>query len=73
MNAIPDHSIFADTRFRVANDDLEIVPAFLAARRTEQRLMAFAAILAVAVLTLTLVNGYLALQPVPDATFAFRV
>lgn len=73
MNAIPEHSIFADTRFRVANDDLEIVPAYLAARRAERRLMAVAAVLAVAVLALTLVNGYYALQPVPDVTFAFRV
>ena len=57
----------------VANDDLDIVPAYLAARRTEQLLMAAAAVLAVAVLAMTLVNGYHALQVVPDATFAFRV
>ncbi len=73
MNAIPDHSIFAEARLRVANDDLQIVPAYLATRRTERRLMAVAAALAIAVLSLTLVNGYYALQPAPDATFAFRV
>lgn len=70
---MPNHQIFAGSYFEAANDDTEIVPAHLAARRRERRLMAVIAALAVAVLAATLVNGYYALQPLPDTTFAFRV
>ncbi len=42
--------------------------------RREHRLIAFtAACLAAIVLAATLVHGHRALQPPPDATFAFRV
>lgn len=73
MNAMPNHQIFAEASFVAANDDLDIVPAHFAARRTERRRVTVAAILAALVLAVTLVNGYSALQPLPDQTFAFRV
>lgn len=73
MNAMPNHQIFAGSYFEAANDDIAIVSTHLAARRTERRLMAVVSALAAAVLALTLVNGYYALQPLPDPTFAFRV
>lgn len=61
---------------RAANDDAEadIVPAHLAARRVERRIMAGAAILAVAMLATGVVQNYGAFRDLPDAVSnAFRV
>lgn len=73
MNAMPNHQIFSFATFAAANDDRAIAPVQRVALSTERRLMAVAAVLAAVVLAMTLVNGYIALRPVPDATFAFRV
>ncbi len=60
--------------FTGGSDDLDIVPAHLAARRTQRRLMAIASALAVLVLAVTLYQGAIVLRTPPDlVTFAFRV
>lgn len=68
---------YAKIRYvRAANDDAEadIVPAHLAARRVERRIMAGAAILAVAMLATGMVQNSSALRDLPDAVnSAFRV
>lgn len=59
-----------------ANDDADadIVPSHVAMRRMEQRVMAGVAVLAVAVLTSTIVHGFNVLRVLPDlVTYAFRV
>lgn len=60
-----------------ANDDAVpagIVSAHLAQRRMQTRVMLAVALLAVAVLTSTIVHGYTVMRPLPDmVTFAFRV
>ncbi len=60
--------------FADASDDLDIVPAHIAARRMQRRLMAVASALAVLVLAVTLYQGAIVLRTPPDlVTFAFRV
>lgn len=61
---------------RAANDDAEtgIVPAHLAARRMQRRIMTIAALLAVGMLTSAITGGHSAVPNVPDLLIsAFRV
>lgn len=54
--------------------EADIVPAHIAAARTERRLMMAAAVLAALVLGITVANGVMASSPTPDlTTYAFRV
>lgn len=63
--------------FTPANDDRQVadaVPAHIALRTRERRLMLSSVVLAISVLSATIVHGYVAMQPIPDmVTFAFRV
>lgn len=57
-----------------ASDTVDLVAAHLAARGLDRRLMISVAAAAAAVLSMTLLNGYQALQTLPDnVTFASRV
>ena len=61
----------------IANDDtpmVDVVSGHLMRRRMERRIMLGVAVLASLVLLATLLQGYHALQPMPDlVTFAARV
>lgn len=61
--------------FQAARDDVAgIVPAHLAARRMERRLMTGAAVLTALLMAATVLHGWHVSRSLPDlATFAFRV